>query len=514
MSATESSPTIPRLSKTAESLVLVGLFLAILLAGMDALVVNTALPVIASSLHQSSGITFVVAAYLIASTISIPVFSKLSDRFSRRNVFLAGLVVFIAGSALAGLSQDLGQLIAFRAVQGFGSGGFIPVGISMVAVLFPPEMRARLTGILSGAGGIAIVVGPIVGSYIVDVTTWRWVFYVNLPIGLASMAVLLAFLGPLRPERKGRIDALGALLLSAWVALLMFPLVEVSDAGWAWTAPATLGLLAAALVTFAVFVAWELRTEDPVVPLRLLGRRTLGAAGGVSLFNGIVFTSALTFLSVFVGVFLLRSGPNASNDVRDITYAFAVPMILGAALAGQLLTRAAYRTVIGPALALAAVSTVWLALSIQSGAPLWSFTDGFLLDGGLALPLIPTGFGLGLGFAGTLIVSQNEVTPDQVGATIGIVRFLQSLGGAVGLSLLTAYQAWRLGALDASATTPAAFQAATVTSYVDLFAVMGGIVLVAFLFALLLRGRVPSLPAPGAGAPAAPPGPPSPTRSL
>ena len=253
----------PDLTGAKAAFVILGLFLAILMAGLDSLVVTTALPKIAASLHQVSGITFVASAYLITSTISIPIFSKLADRYSRRNVFLVGLGIFIVGSALSGVSQDLHELIAFRGVQGFGTGGFIPVAIAMVAVLFPPETRARLTGLLAGAGGIAIVVGPLLGSYIVDVTTWRWVFYVNLPIGIASAIVLLVALEPLRPERQGRFDVVGAGLLSGWVAALMFALIQVTTGGWAWTYPGTIALLALALIDLGLFVGWELRRADP-----------------------------------------------------------------------------------------------------------------------------------------------------------------------------------------------------------------------------------------------------------
>jgi len=490
--APPSGPASPGyLTGTNAILVLAGLFLAILLAGLDALVVSTALPTIAASLHQASGITFVVGAYLITSTVSIPIFSKLSDRYSRRNVFLVGLAVFLVGSALSGASQSLAELIAFRGIQGFGTGGFVPVGIAMVSVLFPPKERARLTGILAGAGGISIAVGPLLGSYIVDVTTWRWVFYVNLPLGVAATILLLATLGPLRPEARGRIDVPGAVLLSGWVASLMFALVQVSEAGWAWTDPRVEVLLALAVGLFAAFVVRELRAPDPMVPLRLLGRRAIGASAGIAAFNGVVFTSVLTFLSVLVGIVLLRSGPNAANDVRDMIYFCAGPMILGAAICGQLLSRFSYRAVVAPALAVAVGSMAALT-TVSPTTPLWVLAFGFLPTGGLVLPLIPMGFGLGVALAGTLIVVQNEASQVEVGAAIGFNRFLQSLGGAVGLSLLTAFQEWRLTVHASTGTDPSGALAAIVASYDDVFVVLAVLLLLAFLCSLGLKGRVPN----------------------
>jgi EmrB/QacA subfamily drug resistance transporter len=491
--------------------VVVGIFLAILLAGLDALVVATALPTIAASLHQVDGITFVASAYLIASTVAIPIFSKLSDLYSRRNVFLIALAIFIGGSALAGLSQTLSELILFRGVQGFGSGAFLPVGIGMVALLFPPATRARLTGVLSGAAGIAIVVGPLLGSYIVDITTWRWVFYVNLPIGIAAMAVLALALGPLRPEARGRFDVPGTVLLAGWVSALMFPLVEISDGSWGWTTPSAVALLALTALLFVAFIVWELRHAEPLVPIRLLGRRVVAATGAISLLNGIVLTSLITLLSVFVGVVLLPGSPQEANLVRDVIYFFAVPLILGAVSSGALLTRFAYRTVMVPALLVAGVSGLFL-YGVTASTPLWVLAFGFLPVGGLVPPLILLGFGAGIGLSGVTIAIQNEVPRNEVGAGIGIVRFLQSLGGAVGLSLFTVYIAWRSTQGLPAVPTPSETLTAVVAAYATVFLVMAVMTLLAAGLALFISGRVTALEAP-AGEGGADAGAPELTRS-
>jgi EmrB/QacA subfamily drug resistance transporter len=482
------------LSRVAGILVLVGVFFAILMGAMDSLVVATVLPTIAVDLHQVNGVTFVVSAYLISSTISIPIFARLSDIASRRNVFLAGLAIFIVGSALAGLSQNLTELIVFRGLQGFGGGGVFPVAIAMVAVLFPPATRARVTGILSGAAGLAIILGPLVGSYIVQVTTWRWVFYINLPFGILAMLVLLFAVGPLRPTTPGRFDSPGAALLTGWVGSLMVALVQVADAGWAWSDPRIVGLLVAAVGLFGAFLWWELRAREPLVPLRLLGQRVIAASSGTMLFTGVVFSSLITFLSVFVGIVLLHDGPNSAGAVRDIIYFLAIPLVLGAVLSGQILTRVSYRNLIAPGLVLAGL-TAFLLTRLTAANPLWVLAGGFLPVGGIALPLIPMGFGLGLSLAGTTIAVQNEAPAAEVGAAIGITRFLQSLGGALGISLLTVFETWRFQSLSASATTPAEIQNALVTTYNELFLILAVCILVAFVFALFFVGRVPQTPA-------------------
>ena len=483
------------LSASASLLVLVGVFLAILMGAMDGLVVSTVLPTIAADLHQVNGVPFVVSGYLIASTLAIPIFARLSDISSRRNVFLAGLTIFLAGSALAGLSQNLGELIAFRSLQGFGGGAVFPVAIAMVAVLYPPESRAKVIGALTGAAGLAIVAGPLLGSYIVSVTTWRWVFYINLPFGVFGFLIVGAVVGPLRPGARGTFDVGGAALLSAWVAALTLPLVLVSEDGWTWTDPGTSALLGAAVVLCAVFLVWELRQSQPLVPLRLLAQRVVGSSSAVMLFLGVVFSGSITFLSLFVGLVL---GGSAA-EVRDVIYFFAIPMIVGAALSGPILDRVSYRAMVAPGLLVSGLAALLLG-TVSASTPLWQLAFGVLPVGGLVLPLIPVGFGLGLALAGATVAVQNEAPAAELGAAVGLTRFFQSLGGAVGISLLTIYQANRFRQLSSGATVPSAVRAALATSYADVFLTAAFFVIAAFVSALWLRGRVvPKKTAPRSG---------------
>jgi len=479
---------IEGLSKFASTLVLVGIFLALLMGGMDALVVATVLPTIAGDLHQVSGIAFVAGAYLIASAISIPILSRLSDMSSRRNVFLLGLALFIGGSALAGLSQNLTELIVFRAVQGFGGGGVFPVALAMVAVLFPPSSRSRIIGILTGASGLSIVLGPLVGSYIVAVTTWRWVFYINLPFGLMAMVVTFFALKPLHPDVRGRFDGLGAGLLTGWVGALMVALVEVADEGASWGDSSIVSLLGSAVVLFTAFIWWEGRTVDPLVPLGVFANRSVTAASGVFFFTGVVFSALFTFLSIFVGIVLLHNGPDAAGDIRDMIYFMAVPMIVGAALSGQILTRLSYRMVVAPGLAVAAVAGLFLS-QLSTSTPLWTFAAGFVPTGGIALPLIPIGVGMGFALAVPTVAVQNDAPKEDVGVAVGMLKFLQTLGGALGISLLTTYQADRFAALSAQ-DPPNQTMSALVASYDEVFLILALCVFVALGFALLFRGRV------------------------
>jgi hypothetical protein len=221
-----------------------------------------------------------------------------------------------------------------------------------------------------------------------------------------------------------------------------------------------------------------------------MSQRVIAASSGTYLFTGVVFSALITFLSVFVGIVLLGSGPNAAADVRDIIYFLAIPLILGAVLGGQLLLRVSYRSMISTGLAAAGVVGLFLS-HVSASTPLWVLAGGFLPVGGLALPLIPMGFGLGLSLSGVTIAVQNEAPAAEVGAAIGLTRFLQSLGGAVGISLLTVFETWRYRVLSAGATTSAQLQSALVTTYSEIFLILAVCILLAFAFSLFFVGHVP-----------------------
>ncbi|HEV2390154.1 MAG TPA: MFS transporter [Nitrososphaerales archaeon] len=502
----EAEPPAPMLKY--QSLIIIGILLGLLMGALDNFVALTAIPTILAQFGQPNGGTFVFSAYVITSTAGIPIFAKLSDLTSRRNVFLVALVIFMVGSALSGLSQNLTELIVFRAIQGLGSGGFFPVGISIAAVAFPPKTRARVIGGLSGVFGIAVVAGPLIGSAIVQYSSWRWVFYVNIPVGIAGFVLVLLTLGPLRPALVRKFDTVGAGLLVSWVAAVMFPLYQIVDAGWGWIDFRTDSLLGLATALVLAFIIWELRAENPLVPVRLFSNRVMSTGGGATFFIGLVFFPVATFLSLVVGV-VLAPGSDSAATVRDILYFMVVPLVIGAALGGQLLTRLSYRAVSVLGIVIGMVGMTGLT-TLSTSTPLWRFAFGFIPVGGVVFPLIPLGFGIGLTFPVFLLAAQNQVEVNDVGEAGGLIQFLQSLGGAIGLSVLASFEATQFAALDPSPTaaclsaTPpmpmcasflSSLETSLIASYDQTFVIMLGLLGVALVFVLFLRGRLPKGPA-------------------
>jgi len=279
--------------------------------------VTTAMPAIVGALHQPNGLALLIGVYITSSAVGMIIFGKLSDHFSKRIILLVTLAIFITGSILAGLSPNLPELIAFRAVQGLGSGGFLPVGLAVIAVILPPAARAKLTGAVTSLIGIAIVVGPEIGAFMVDTTSWRWGFFVNIPFGIGSLVLVWFLLSPLRPILLGKFDYLGSILLASWVSLVTFPLIEIAYSGWSLKDPLTIIFFASGLILLTFFLLVEMRVaEEPVIPLRMFKHKTIVSDSILSFFRGGVLFSASTFVAIFVTEVLLGT----ANVLRNVMY--------------------------------------------------------------------------------------------------------------------------------------------------------------------------------------------------
>ena len=420
------------ITRKRASLIILGIVLGVLMGALDNLIVSTAIPVIVKIFGQPSAMPFLIDAYVTSSAIGMVIFGKLSDQYSKRSMLLITLMIFIAGSILAGMSNSLSELIVFRIIQGFGSGGFLPVGLAVIASTLSPTERAKITGAVTSFIGVAIVAGPALGAFIVDSVGWRWIFYVNIPLGIASIIIIATTLEPLIPRRMGKFDLLGSILLVVWVSLLLLPLVEVSDGGWSLHQPIVIGLLVTSFLTTALFVFVEYRIAgEPIVPFRMFKHRSVVSSSAISFFRGGVIFALSTFIAIFVTEVLYGS----SNLLRDVLYGLVVPLVAGSIIGGFFLQKISYRNICLLGTAFMAAGFIPL-LSVSQSTPPWSFV-WLIPVGGLIVGLIPIGFGIGITMAATTLSAQYSVMPQDLGASSSIVQFMGSLGGAIVLSLTT-----------------------------------------------------------------------------
>jgi EmrB/QacA subfamily drug resistance transporter len=417
------------LAPRARTAVLGAILLAMFLGSLDQTVVGTAMPRIVTDLHGNGLYTWVVTAYLLSSTVTVPIYGKLSDVYGRKRLLLIGICIFLAGSWLSGLSQTMNQLIIFRGLQGLGAGALFPISLAIIGDLFTPRERGRYQGLFGAVFGLSFIIGPFIGGWLTDNASWHWVFYVNMPVGIAALLVIAYVLPNFHPPVRisaRDLDYAGIAVFTVGVVLLLLGLTNKglthsNGSLYSWTDPTVGGFIILGLAILAVFLVIEWRAKQPIVPLGLFRSRTVSAT------NLAMF---MVSFGMFASVIFL---PRYYQGVRGISATesgyMMWPLLVG--LMGASIGSGALISRIG--------RYKWL----MTGAMLLVVAGSFLMthitmttsDGMLWLWMFIMGVGIGPAMSGTTVVVQNSAPRDQLGAATSTLTFIRQIGGSVGLAI-------------------------------------------------------------------------------
>jgi EmrB/QacA subfamily drug resistance transporter len=396
-----------------------GLMAGMLLAALDQTIVATALPTIVGELGGLDHLSWVVTAYLLTTTVSTPLYGKLSDLYGRKIMFQAAIVIFVSGSMLCGIAQNMGQLIAFRGLQGVGGGGLMAMAFAIIGDVIAPRERGRYTGYLGAVFAVASVAGPLLGGFFVDHLTWRWVFYVNVPIGIVALVVTSSVLRLPFHRRDHQIDFAGAALLVVGVSLMLLALVWGGDE-YEWASTTIIGLFASSAVLLGAFVAWEGRVDEPILPMRLFREPVFTVGVGMSFILGCAMFGAIVFLPLF-----LQAVTGASATNSGLLLLPLMAGLMGTSIgSGRIIARTGrYRTWPIAGMLVGAVGMGLLSTMDSATSRLTS-----------SLYMLILGLGMGMVMQVLVLAVQNGADPRDMGVVTSAVNFFRSLGGSFGVA--------------------------------------------------------------------------------
>lgn len=412
-------PEIVPLTPSQRVTVTLGVMLGLFLGALEATVVGTAMPTVIASLGGLHIYSWVFSAYILTSTVTVPLWGRLSDLYGRKRFLLLGIAIFLIGSALSGAANSMNQLVLFRAIQGLGSGALLPLGMTVIGEIYTLERRARMQGLFSGVWGLASIIGPLIGGFITDNLSWRWVFYINIPFGIAAALLIgLALVEPRDHRKQVTIDYAGAITLTALATLL---LLTLGQQGWSWALK--LGVFGVCALLLVLFLVLERRAKEPIVPLSLFRQRIFSVSAANGFFVGMAMFGSLSFIPLFVQGVIGTTATEAGTALTPFMLCWVSFSIIGS----RLILKIGYRPI-------ALLGVCLLVAGFLGLTTLDAEASRLAVMGYLAL----AGAGMGFSMVTLLIAVQTSVSRDQLGiATSGTV-FFRSIGGAVGVAVMGA----------------------------------------------------------------------------
>ncbi|MBL0386015.1 MFS transporter [Tumebacillus sp. ITR2] len=433
-----SQPKMPN-----RGLIIFAMALGMFMASLDNTIVSTAMPTVVSELGRLDIFSWVFSAYLLTSTTFIPIFGKLADLYGKKQFYLFGVAVFVLGSLLSGMAESMNQLIAFRALQGFGAAAMMPITYAMLYESFPKEQRGKMQGIFSAIFGLSSAIGPTIGGYFTDYLSWHWIFYVNIPIGLFAFLIILGLYKNIKvrdTSQKIVIDYLGSFTLTLSILSLMYALASAGRQ-YEWGSWQIVSLLSAAVVLLIVFLFVEKRAKDPIIPLYLFRKNGVVSSNFTAFLMGAVLLGASSYIPLFIQGVIGGSASKAGDLVTPMMFG----LIFGSGACGALMQRMPYRPIqIGASLVMIVGAWMLSQLNVDTS------------NSYVVYAMIVLGLGLGPLFPIPIAMMQGSVNEDQVSIASSLITFFRNIGMAMGISFLSIIVNTKL-----SNTTDAAFQNAT-----------------------------------------------------
>jgi len=404
--------------------ILAGLLLGIFMAAIDNTIVATALASIVSDLGGLDKFVWVTSAYMVTVMAGMPIFGKLSDMYGRKRFFIFGLLVFLIGSALCGLAQNIEQLSIYRAIQGIGGGALMPIAFTIIFDVFPPEKRGKMTGLFGAVFGLSSVIGPLLGAYITEYISWQWVFYVNVPIGAVSLFLISKFYKESTEHRKQKIDWWGAITLVVAVVSLMFAL-ELGGKEYAWDSTQIIALFSLFSVFFLVFLYVETRASEPIISFWMFKRRIFATSQALAFLYGATFV----ILTIYIPLFIQAVYGGSATSAGFILMPLMLGSVVGSGFGGSFQTKFKFRT-------LMLVSIVAYTFGFYLLTTLTPETARWLLT----IYMVVTGFGMGFSFSLLPSASIHNLEPRFRGSANSTNSFFRSLGMTLGITIFGTIQ--------------------------------------------------------------------------